>query len=350
MVPVPPGLGASLRHPRRRDRGGSPGDRRLRAARRARGPCGVGRRGRGPRLACRPPPAWLVGRRGAHPRRDGDRTPRRGRVSLPRGGHPRRDDVRSAAPEPGGRLAPCCAAGPRGDGGDRPGPLDQVRPRRRRGTARRLRRHLLGHGSGARRRTGADRSDRAPAGPAGRPAAHRGRAAARFWLDGFRLVRLGGGHGGRTDGRRAPVLDGVPAAGPRHRRGIPVPQPGLPVARGGPRGAGGRGRPCPGPLDPLRLRRPGHPADCVGPRVPGDGRRPRRAAGRPAARRGDPRPRAGPTARERALRDDVWPRPVPTVSECGRCGRVDGIGPVRGGDVPRPHGLGSGHPAVSALQ
>ncbi len=120
-----------------------------------------------------------------------------------------------------------------------------------------------------------------------------GRVAAGRRLDELRLVRLGRCRGGRVDGGRAPVLDGVPAAGPRNPRGIPVPQPGLPVARGGHRGTGGRWHARGRPLAPVRPRRPGHPAGGVGVRLPGHGRRPRCAAGRAAARRGRDRPRAG---------------------------------------------------------
>ncbi len=52
-------------------------------------------------------------------------------------------------------------------------------------------------GSGPRRRAGADRAGRAPAGPAGRPAAHRGRARSRSPAGRLRLVRLGRRRGGR---------------------------------------------------------------------------------------------------------------------------------------------------------
>ena len=268
---------------------------------------------------------------------------------LQEAGIPAATDVRSAAPEPGGRLAARRAARPRGHGGSRPGPLDPVRARRRRGDPRRLCRDVLGDGSGPGRRPGADRSDRSPAGPAGRPAAHGGWAAAGLRLDGLRLVRLGRRRSGRPDGGGAPVLDGVPAAGPRDARCTPVPQRSLPVARADCRGSGGRWRPRPGPLAPFRPRRSGHPADRMGARLPGDGRRPRRAAGRAAAHRGRDRPRAGPVAGGRAVRDDVGPRPVRAVRQCGRSGRVDGRGPVCDGHVPRSHGLGSGHPAAGAL-
>ena len=82
LVPVPAGLGAPLRQPCRRHRCRPPGDRGLRAAGRASGPGGMGGRGGRARLACRPPTPPLVGGRGAHPRGDGDRAPRRGRVSA----------------------------------------------------------------------------------------------------------------------------------------------------------------------------------------------------------------------------------------------------------------------------
>ena len=61
----------------------------------------------------------------------------------------------------------------------------------------------------------------------------------------------------------------------------------------------------------------------VGVRLPGDGRRPRRAAGRAAARRGRDRPRAGTAPGRRALRGDVEPRPLRTVRHRWRSRRVD---------------------------
>ena len=69
-----------------------------------------------------------------------------------------------------------------------------------------------------------------------------------------------------------------------------------------------------------------------------------------AARRGGPRPRAGTAPGRRALRDDVEPRPVRAVRHRRRGRRVDSIGPVRGGHVPRSHRLGPGHAAFPAVQ
>ena len=107
-----------------------------------------------------------------------------------------------------------------------------------------------------------------------------------------------------------------------------------------------------GVLVPVRWLRSGFAGlgillDCVGIRLPGDRRGPRRPTGRAAARRGRDRPRAGAAPGRRALRGDVEPRPLRTVRHRWRGRRMDCGGPVRDDHVPRSDGLGPDHPAAS---